>query len=355
MLDETPITHPQVDPAPAPPKPTLRTFFFGNDGLRAGWAIVLYLLLAFFIGFALVALSLHLHFFHPPTQRKLAEAAKDLFPRTQAIGELLQLAAILLAAGVMRFIESVGIPRHPFARYGLALSLTGRTLPDFAIGLVWGITMLSALIAALLATHTIVFGGLLLHGAPALSFAAKWFVVFLLVGLTEEFLFRGYLQYTLARGIAGITRAMSSGVQSPAFRHTHALSFSIAAFLLSVGLFMLAHTGNPGETLPGILAVGLAGATFAFSLWRAGSLWWAVGFHTTWDWAQSYLFGTANSGTLAHGHLLASAPAGPAWLSGGSTGPEGSLLVIPTLLLTCLIIHFTLPYRPRPLTPDQTP
>ena len=357
MPEQSPTTHAQDDINSAPPKPTLHAFFFGDDGLRAGWAILLYLLLAALFGFALFALAIHTHILHVPTQRKFGEAAQQLLPRTQGLGELLQLAAILIAAGLMTFAESLGIPHRPFARYGLALSPTpaGRALPDFAIGLLWGITMLSVLIAALLATHAIVFGGLLLHGAPAITFAGKWLLVFLLVGLTEEFLFRGYLQYTLARGIAGLARALSAGSQSPAFGHPHALSFSLAACLLSVCLFMLAHAGNPGETLPGILAVGLAGAVFALSLWRTGSLWWAVGFHTTWDWGQSYLFGTPDSGTLVHGHLLASRPVGAAWLSGGADGPEGSLLVIPTLLLTALIIHLTLPYRPRPLTPDQQP
>jgi membrane protease YdiL (CAAX protease family) len=118
---------------------------------------------------------------------------------------------------------------------------------------------------------------------------------------------------------------------------------------------MFAHLGNKGETPWGILQVGLAGAVFAFSLWRTGSLWWAIGFHCSWDWAQSYFYGTNDSGLASLGHLFNSHPMGNAMLSGGNTGPEGSILCTPIFLLIAVIIHFTLPRRNYPLTPDQSP
>jgi hypothetical protein len=77
--------------------------------------------------------------------------------------------------------------------------------------------------------------------------------------------------------------------------------------------------------------------------------------HTSWDWAQSYFYGTPDSGTISQGHLIASHPIGAKFLSGGPDGPEGSVLVIPALLLVALVIHLTLPRRNYPLTPDQSP
>jgi uncharacterized protein len=63
------------------------------------------------------------------------------------------------------------------------------------------------------------------------------------------------------------------------------------------------------------------------------SLYWAVGFHAGWDWGQSYFYGTANSGLLMQGHLLSAHPTGnPLW-SGGATGPEASLFLLPILVL----------------------
>jgi hypothetical protein len=42
-------------------------------------------------------------------------------------------------------------------------------------------------------------------------------------------------------------------------------------------------------------------------------------------------------------HLLATHPAGKVILSGGTTGPEGSIFILAILALMSLIIIFTLP------------
>lgn len=94
----------------------------------------------------------------------------------------------------------------------------------------------------------------------------------------------------------------------------------------------------------------------AFSLWRTESLWWAIGCHAAWDWAESFLFGTADSGLLTNHHLLASHPVGKPLLSGGLTGPEGSVWYGVELIVTMLVIAFFL--KPEPgsyADPNWTP
>ena len=91
---------------------------------------------------------------------------------------------------------------------------------------------------------------------------------------------------------------------------------------------------------------------FCFSLWRTGSLWWAIGFHTSWDWGQTFLYGVADSGLMVQHHLLATHPVGKPILSGGTTGPEGSIFILAVLALIAVIIFLTLPrthmdVRPR--------
>ena len=324
-----------------PPAPTLRRLFFGDDGLRAGWSLLLFVLLSVGLILGLQWLLVHTHLVPPPHRPTAAQRSADVQPSGIAIGDGLTVAGLCLAAFLMSLLE-----RRPFTRYGFSGK---RVLSDVALGLVWGFTFLSLLIGLLWLTHSIAFDGIALQGRAALAYAGKWAVVFLLVGLSEEFLFRGYLQYTLARGVAGIAREMDAGN-----RHVHAISFWVTAFIFSVVLFTLAHTGNPGETVAGVFAVGVAGAVFAFSLYRTGSLWWAVGFHTAWDWAQSFFYGTADSGTHSAGHFLTTHPQGSALLSGSSAGPEGSLLVIPVLLLVAVVIHVTLPRLAYPLTAAQT-
>lgn len=328
------VTPPESTSTEAP-KPTLKRLFVGDDGLRAGWSVLAFILLVALVGGCLSFVVQHFHL-----MPKRATGAKELAPEAMAIGELMLFVSFAIPAWLMSLIE-----RRPFGRYGLT---SQRMLPDFAAGLFWGFAALSVLIAMMFAAHAIAFDGFLIHGTIALVYAAKWGLVFLLVGLFEEFFFRGYLQYTVARGVSGITRTMD-----PQNHYSHVIGFWVTAAIFSLGLFMLAHLGNGGETASGIIAVGLAGGVFAFSLYRTGSLWWGIGMHTSWDWAQSYFYGTPDSGTISAGRLLSSHPVGAKFLSGGTDGPEGSVLVIPALLLVALVIHLTLPRRNYFLTPDQ--
>jgi hypothetical protein len=204
------------------------------------------------------------------------------------------------------------------------------------------------LILTLWKTGLLVIDSRLLFGGDILRYGAIWLLGFLLVGLIEEYLTRGYLQYTLTRGLAGIYEWAFKT------RHSQALGFWTAALIFSF-LFGLGHSKNPGESPIGLLSAGLAAMVFCFSLWRTGSLWWAIGFHTTWDWGQSFLYGVADSGTMVQHHLLATHPVGKPVLSGGATGPEGSIFIVAVLALACLIIFFTLPRshygEPSKLTP----
>ncbi|WP_162601686.1 hypothetical protein [Occallatibacter savannae] len=73
----------------------------------------------------------------------------------------------------------------------------------------------------------------------------------------------------------------------------------------------------------------------------------AIGCHAAWDWAETYFYGTADSGFVAPGHLFSTKPMGnPLW-SGGADGPEGSLLVIPVVLLLLAWLLFLHSRRPR--------
>jgi hypothetical protein len=134
--------------------------------------------------------------------------------------------------------------------------------------------------------------------------------MFLLVGLFEEFIMRGYSQFTLARGIG----------------------FWPAALVMSC-VFGWIHRGNQGEQWNGLLAAGLIGLFFCLTLRRTGNLWFAVGFHATWDWGESYFYSVPDSGMIAPGHLLRSSLHGAAWISGGSVGPEGSLFCFVVIAL----------------------
>jgi membrane protease YdiL (CAAX protease family) len=270
------------------------------------------------------------HKLHPPTPHAANATFEMIASPRIFIEEAIPFLVAILVAWIMSKIEG-----RRNSVYGLG---GDRMLSLFLGGLAWGITCISLLVAALLKTGLLVIDGRLLSGSAIFRFGAVWLIGFLLVGLLEEFLTRGYVQYTLSRGLTGIYQWLFKT------RHSATLGFWSSAVIFSF-LFGLGHSKNPGESPIGLLAAGLAAMVFCFSLWRTGSLWWAIGFHTSWDWGQSFLYGVADSGAMVKPRLLATHPAGQPVLSGGTTGPEGSIFIIAVLAVVCLIIVLTLPRR----------
>ena len=295
--------------APAAPEPPetrfLKMVFLGPNGLRAGWSIGIWLILVILIAAVPIGIISLLHH----SSEKRPEMA-TLTPISTIVNDGVQAFAILGATLIMALIERRRIT---------AYFLNGRRgFRNFAWGLLAGFGTLSLLIGFLYLGHFITFGPVALSGIAIWQNAALWGIGFLLVGLTEEGMMRCYLLFSLNRG----------------FSFT-AWSFWIAATISSI-LFALIHMGNPGESAFGIFCVFAIGMVFCASVRWTGSLWWAIGYHAAWDWAQTYFYGTADSGLIAKGHYLTTAPAGnPLW-SGGSVGPEGSYLIAPVIAITAL-------------------
>lgn len=322
-----------ISPAPVPPaQPSaLHKVFIGKDGLRAGWSLLIYAVILVAVGFSVTFIA---HKIHPqPKPADMAKLTQNVPPRFLLLNEAVPFLIVFFVTWIMSKIE-----RRPNSVYGFGGS---RKLPQFFAGLAWGVVCLSLLVLILREAGFLVIDARLVFGGAILRYGAIWLVGFLLVGLSEEYLLRGYLQYTLSRGLTGLYQAIFKS------SHSTALGFWTAALLLST-LFGLGHGSNPGESPIGLLSAGLAGLLFCFALWRTGSLWWAIGFHTSWDWAQSFLYGVADSGMMVQHHLLATHAVGKPILSGGATGPEGSIFIVVVFALASVIIVFTLPRAQRP-------
>ena len=295
---------PEPSPARSPSGPTFavatqpsyaRTLFFGPDGLRPGWGLVFYALLYS----ALRQISLWLA--HPTiTLWTLADEC------------ILFLAATIPAVLLAR------IEHRPWGSYGLPVQRAFD--PAFWKGILWGFSAITLLMVALYEFHAFDFGHLVLHGLRLAKFGSFWAAMFLAVALYEEFFFRGYSLFTLARGTG----------------------FWPAALALSA-LFGWMHLGNPGEQWRGALAAAAIGLFFCFTLRRTGSLWFAVGFHAAWDWGETFFYSVPDSGMKSPGHLLSSSLHGADWLSGGSVGPEGSVLCFVVIALTWIAFERTHP------------
>lgn len=219
------------------------------------------------------------------------------------------------------------VEKRPLDDYGIPLrkAFGGR----FWEGSVWGFAMLSAILLLVRVTGHFQIDSVALTGSTIFRWALAWGATFLGVSLTEELAFRGYWLFTMSRR----------------------MRFWPAALFLSV-VFGGAHLGNPGENVLGIVQVVATGLLFCLMIRRTGNLWFAIGFHAAWDWAETFFYGTPDSGLLGVGRFLNSSVHGPNWLTGGSAGPEGSVFAILILLLCALLVHLRFPkamYPDRPV------
>jgi uncharacterized protein len=308
---------PQSETAVPPPASTVQVVFFNSRGLRAGWRLAIFVGILYTI-YSVVALA----------AKKIAATgvattggpnATDvpyLLPLVVGISEFLVFLVVLLVSWGMSRIE-----HRKVGEYGLPLRESAWS--SFFTGyLLWGFLPLSVLLLLMRGLRVFYFGDFNLHGGPILYWGLLWAFAFLMVGFLEEYLSRGYALYTLADGIG----------------------FWPAATVMAV-LFAWGHMTNGGETRIGIVGVFLFALFSAVTLRRTGNLWLAVGAHAGWDWGQTFFYGVSDSGIQMSGHLLNPHVQGPDWLSGGSVGPEGSVLTL--ILWALMTVGFLIFYPDR--------
>lgn len=285
---------------------SVRETFWGPNGIRAGWRFLMFVALSNVFTFALLA-----GLGRVPALGHLLSTSRTQEVLTAPFFFLVYASSFLadvIAALIMSRIE-----RRPFGRYGIPL--TGAFGRLFWQGVIGGLLAVSAVVLAIYVLGGFSFGTLSLSGFSVLKYSSLWALAFLLVGLMEEFRFRGYSQFTLAMGIG----------------------FWPAALVLSL-IFGMGHfVHNSGESWLGALSVFAFGLFSCFALGRTGSLWFPIGFHAAWDFGQSFLYSVPNSGLRVSGGLLNSAIHGPRWLAGGTVGPEGSLFCF-ILLGACFLV-----------------
>ena len=203
----------------------------------------------------------------------------------------------------------------------MRLAFRGRFWEGAAIG----VACAAAVALAMIADGAMVVNGLALHGTELLLQTVLWLAAMLLVGVNEEYLFRGYPLRALTRG----------------------MGFWPAAILLSL-LFGAAHLSKPSENAIDITNIVLLGLLLCLTLERTGSLWLAAGFHFSFDFMQFFVIGTRNGGAQPIGHLLDVAFPGAAWANGGPLGTEASYFMLPIIAVTALYVLWRYP-RPVPL------
>lgn len=229
--------------------------------------------------------------------------------RQTAIGQfftyLLWSLALLWLVG--RFIEN-----RKISDYGLGAKGFWDGLIEFYDGSLIGSLMVTSvtLILALIGCYVPVainYNSNLLTAIPALIIAAMF----------EEILFRGYVLQTIERASSTKTAVI---ISSLLFGAAHLPNF---------------HGREPLLTqIASCTALGLdAGLLFCAAYLLTRRLWMAAGIHAFWNIFEGPVFGTLVSGQDMRNPLIISSLGGPAMLTGGSFGPEASIIEVTICLL----------------------
>lgn len=241
---------------------------------------------------------------------------------TNALGDVLlafigSAAAIVIYWVTMRFLARRLVPE---------LLLQRRAVKEVIFGAVVG------LIFIIVSTALIVlFGGYSFEWADVNTSSVVWPVIAtqLVAAFIEELIFRGL-----------------------AFQAIEKMGGSWIALTLTSLFFGAAHLGNPGATAWGALSIVieagvLLGAAF---LWRR-NVWFIVSLHFLWNTIEG-LLGIPVSGHPSSG-LFTVEVTGPALLTGGNFGLEGSIIPVIISLLIAIPMLISARRKGHLLSPRQ--
>ncbi|WP_281644763.1 CPBP family intramembrane glutamic endopeptidase [Bacteroides zoogleoformans] len=267
---------------------------------RAVIDIVCFSVLLVFIGSVVFLLSSFLNRLIPP---QIAMNSTLLL----IVEKTLTLGCVFLASWIVLHYS-----RKPLSVLGL--SLRGRW-KDWLAGMLFAITLYAVGFGASLSLGAVAVSGASFH-FPSLSISLLYF---LLVGITEELMMRGFV----------LGRMLDGGVNK------------FTALFVSSVLFSLLHLFNPNfEFLP-FLNILLAGILLGASYIYTRNLCFPIALHWFWNWIQGPVLGYEVSGNKVQDSFLVLSLSGPNLINGGNFGFEGSLLC--TILMiagSALIIRY---------------
>ena len=224
-------------------------------------------------------------------------------------GWLLWILSFVLAAAMLGLYALFA---HWFEnRWPLDLSLR-KLAPHTGLGFAVGLVFFCVVVGIMLLVDVYEVDGAGANPAYVLDACA----LFLIVAIGEEVMFRGVL-----------------------FRWIDERWGFWWAIGVSALIFGFIHITNDNAGIWSSIAIALeAGVLLGAAYKWSGTLWFPIGIHWAWNFAQGNIFGLAVSGSEAGVSVLHPSIDGPDWLTGGSFGPEAS--VIAAVAGTALGIYF---------------
>lgn len=203
-----------------------------------------------------------------------------------------------------RFIEKRKLSTLGFRKGGI--------LKEYLIGMLVGTVLFSLAVGICLVTGSLKFEGICAN--IAWGYLGLYFVGYLLQGMSEEVVFRGYFTVSLSRRIP---IAAAVGISSVAFA--------------------CAHLSNNGISVLAFVNLTLFGIFAAVYMLKRGNIWGVCAIHSLWNFVQGNFYGISVSGMQKSESLMEmSSVASKSLINGGDFGLEGGIAV--TIVLTVAIV-----------------
>ncbi len=223
-----------------------------------------------------------------------------------AVAVIILLLAIIVYAGYERYVER-RIPTEIAPR---------RMARLIVLGLLFGLVIFSITIGTIALA-----GDYHITGRSWSTAFVVAFIALLADAVAEEVVFRGFI-----------------------FRTCRDLWGPWIALAISAVLFGAIHAFNPHATVISSVAIAVeAGVLLAIAYAVTESLWFPIGIHAGWNFSESIIYGTNVSGINVHESLFSARIAGPDILTGGSFGPEASVVAV----AVCLVASAALAWSRR--------
>lgn len=242
--------------------------------------------------------------------QKMMDVVRDLPEWFKILSLLSEIGLIGIILLYCRFLEKRKFKTMGFAAKGMPL--------QYIKGLLYGFAAFSIAYLICIITGSIKFNGVSSNIIPL--YIVGYFAGYLIQGMAEEVLCRGYLFVSLSRRYHVTTSIFVSSL-----------------------FFACLHSANAGLSFIAFLNLILFGVFAALLLVKCENIWIVGAFHSIWNFVQGDLYGIQVSGMAVSNSIFTSEMvSGREIINGGSFGMEGGIAVTAVLLAGISYIVYSL-------------
>lgn len=281
--------------------------------LRAGWRILIHFA-TWVLTYGLIQVA---------TGGPLAALIYDRVPDlTDLADRMVAQAATLVIFLLFTWLIVVYIDRRPIRELGLQFDRAW--WHDLLFGLILGAVVMTLVFLVEYWAGWVEIEAVFFVRVTTLPFALAILgpmMVFLVIGITEELLFRGHQMRNLAEGLNYAAIGARAAV--------------LWSWAISSALFGLFHVFNPYADWVSTLNLAILGLMFGLGFLFTGRLGLPIGLHITWNFFMGNVFGFPVSGNdFTTASVFIVRQGGPGLWTGGPFGPEAGLIGILAIAVT---------------------